>query len=473
MTVIQAEATGIKVSTRKDQHVAVFGLGTSGIVAARALIAGGASVTAWDDDAGSRDAASRASIPLADPGEIAWPEIDALVLSPGIALTHPAPHPVARAARAAGRPIIGDIELLVEARPEATYVAVTGTNGKSTTTSLIGHILAASGREVQFGGNLGPPALSLAPLARDGVYVLELSSYQLDLIDAARFDIGVLLNISPDHLDRHGGMDGYVAAKRRLFRDRDQGKQIAIVGVDDEHGRSLAADLRRRRGWRVVPISVRERPKGGVSVIDGRLYEDGAPEAVGDLRPIPTLPGIHNRQNAAAAYAVARALGMAPEAIVERMASFAGLAHRQEVVAVIDGVRYINDSKATNGVAAARALACYDAVWWIAGGIAKEDGLVPVMPHLRQVRHAYLIGRAAEPFAAELEGRVPVTRSNDLASAVRAAHLAAREPRSPGSPEPVVLLSPACASFDQWASFARRGDAFRDIVARLAAEAAS
>ena len=239
------------------------------------------------------------------------------------------------------------------------------------------------------------------------------------------------------------------------------------MGVDDTHGQSLVADLEKRPGWNVVPISVRERLTGGVSVIDGLLYDGTSGTAFGDLRPIETLPGTHNWQNAAAAYAVARALGMAPGVIIERMAGFAGLPHRQELVATIDGVRYINDSKATNGEAAARALACYETVHWIAGGIAKEDGLVPVLPHLSHVRHAYLIGEAADRFAAELEGRVPVSMSRDLDAAVRAAHQDAREPGS------VVLLSPACASFDQWPNFARRGDAFRETVSALASKGMS
>ena len=457
----------IKVSTRKDQNVAVFGLGASGIAAARALMDGGARVSAWDDDAGSREIASLESIPMSESGAYAWSDADALVLSPGVPLTHPTPHPVVDLARAAGCPIVGDIELLVEARPEATFVAVTGTNGKSTTTSLIGHVLADSGRELQVGGNLGTPALSLAALSRGGIYVLELSSYQLNLCDRARFDIGVLLNISPDHLDRHGDLDGYVAAKRRQFRDRPEGSQIAVVSVDDEHGRLLAADLEGRPGWRVVPISVSERLTDGVSVIDGRLYDGTSAEAIGDLRPIETLTGSHNWQNAAATYAVACALGMETAQIVARMADFRGLPHRQELVAIIDGVRYVNDSKATNGEAAARALASYQTIHWIVGGIAKEDGLAPVRPHLSHVRHAYLIGESAERFAAELDGRVPITRSNDLASAVRAAHLAAHEAGS------VILLSPACASFDQWANFTQRGDAFRELVSALASEGAT
>ena len=457
----------IKISTRKDQNVAVFGLGVSGIAAARALIDGGARVSAWDDDARSRDKASLQSVPMTESSTYAWTDADALVLSPGVPLTHPTPHPVVDLAHAAGCPIVGDIELLVEARPEATFVAVTGTNGKSTTTSLIGHVLGNSGRELQIGGNLGPPVLSLEALSRGGIYVLELSSYQLDLCDRARFDIGVLLNISPDHLDRHGDMDEYVAAKRRQFRDRPEGSQIAVVGVDDEHGQSLAADLEGRTGWRVVQISAHRRLTDGISVINGRLFDGTSAKAIGDLRPMETLLGAHNWQNAAAAYAVARALGMEASQIFARMADFPGLPHRQELVAIIDGVRYVNDSKATNGEAAARALACYQTIYWIVGGVPKEDGLTPVGPHLSRVRHAYLIGEAADRFEAELNGRVPVTQSNDLASAVRAAHLAALEAGS------VVLLSPACASFDQWTNFTQRGDAFRDMISVLASEGAT
>jgi len=230
---------------------------------------------------------------------------------------------------------------------------------------------------------------------------------------------------------------------------------------------SLASDLEGRPGWRVVRISARRRLTDGVSVINGRLFDGASAEAIGDLRPMETLPGAHNWQNAAATYAVARILGMEAAQIFARMADFPGLPHRQELVAIIDGVRYVNDSKATNGEAAARALACYQTIYWIVGGVPKEDGLAPIGPHLSRVRHAYLIGEATVRFAAELDGQVPVTQSNDLASAVRAAHLAAHEAGS------VVLLSPACASFDQWTNFTQRGDAFRDMISVLASEGAT
>lgn len=463
----------ITVSSRANQNIAVFGLGASGIATAAALARGGAVVSAWDDNASSRDTATNSGVPVIVPDD--WPAIDALVLSPGVPLTHPVPHPIVGLAGDLGCPVIGDIELLVEACPDAAFVAVTGTNGKSTTTALIGHVLEGTGLDVQVGGNLGPPALSLEPLRRGGMYVLELSSYQLDLIRAARFDIAVLLNISPDHLDRHGGMDGYVAAKKRIFRDRDSGGQIAVIGVEDAYGRALADEIAVRDGWRVIRISSGGRIDGGVYVIDGALFDtiDGAGDRVGDgsgdgpvcdLGGVTTLPGAHNWQNAAAAYATARTLGLDPADIASRLATYPGLEHRQETVAEIGGVRYVNDSKATNPEATARALSSYDNIYWIAGGRAKDGGLGTVVPWLDRVRHAFLIGEAEAPFAAELGDRVACMRCGDLATAVAAAHDLAREEGVDGA---VVLLSPACASFDQWKNFAVRGDAFRDMVRGL------
>ncbi len=458
----------ITVATRSGQNLAVFGLGASGIATATALAQSGARVTAWDDNAPARKAAEAAGLDLADPRAADWSALDALVLSPGVPLTHPRPHPVVGLAGNAGRPVLGDIELLAEACPDATFIAITGTNGKSTTTALVGHVLEGAdrrGRKIQIGGNLGPPALSLAPMGEDGIYVLELSSYQLDLTIEARFDIAVLLNISPDHLDRHGDMAGYVAAKRRIFRDRPSGDQTAVIGVDDDHGRALAAEIARQPSWRVIPISSGTALDDGVYVLEGVLFDamsGGAATSICDLRGIETLPGAHNWQNAAAAYATARATGLDGPDIATRLATYPGLPHRQESVATIGGVRYVNDSKATNPDATARALACYDAIYWIAGGRAKDGGLKALAPYLDRIRHAFLIGEAAEPFAAELDGRVTLTRSGDLASAVKAAHDVA------GGENAVVLLSPACASFDQWPNFMARGDAFRDMVAALA-----
>lgn len=452
----------MRIPARSNQTLALFGLGSSGLAAAGALRDSGAAVVAWDDAPASRRAAAAAGIDLRDPAAWEWPGLDALVLSPGIPLTHPEPHPVVRSARQADCPVIGDIELLGEAAPDARMVGVTGTNGKSTTTALLGHLLAEAGRTVAVGGNLGPPALSLPALGREGIYVIECSSYQLDLIDRIRFDTAVLLNISPDHLDRHGDLAGYVAAKRRIFRDRPGGGQVAIVGTDDAASRAVLSELEGRAGWRLVPIAVGRPVDGGVSVLGGTLFEDD--RAVADMSRIDTLPGAHNHQNAAAAFAAARSLGLSRAEAAAALATYPGLPHRQETVAVIDGVRYVNDSKATNGEATRNALVCYRAIYWIAGGRPKADGLEAVLPELDRVRRAYLIGEAEAAFAEEIGGRVPVERCGDLARALEAAHRDAQRERPPGA---TVLLSPACASFDQWPSFAARGDAFRSAAGSL------
>lgn len=459
----------IPLPHRHDQNIAVFGLSASGLAAARALADSGAAVAAWDDDGAKRDAAAADGIPLADPHAADWSAVDALVLTPGVPLTHPEPHPVVKLAQDARCAIIGDVELLVEACAGSTFVGVTGTNGKSTTTSLIAHVLGAAGRIVEAGGNLGPPALSLDKLPADGVYVLELSSYQLDLTQEARFDIAVFLNLTPDHLDRHGDMDGYLSAKRRLFRDRTgaAADQVAIIGVDDEYGRRLFSDMSSRDRWRCIPVSGERAAEHGVYVLDGSLFdttEAAASSSICDLSGCVTLPGRHNWQNAAAAYAAARALGIATPAIAAALPTFPGLPHRQELVATIDGVRYVNDSKATNGEAASRAVASYGDVYLIAGGLPKDGGLSAILPLAGRIRHAFLIGEAAVGFAEELDGVTDVTLTRDLATAVGDAHRLAQSESRPGA---VVLLSPACASFDQWPNFEARGNAFRDMVVNL------
>jgi UDP-N-acetylmuramoylalanine--D-glutamate ligase len=452
----------IVVDAFAGKRVAVLGLARSGVAAARALAAGGGEVLAWDDNPAVREGVA-GDIALTDAAQ--WHDIAALVLSPGIPHSFPQPHPAVLRARAEGADIIGDIELLGRAQPAARTIGITGTNGKSTTTALIGHILAAAGRRVEVGGNLGTAALSLAPLGADGTYVLELSSFQLELVTTLAFDVAVLLNITPDHLDRHGGMDGYIAAKRRIFAH--QGRDaVAIVGVDDAICRDIAERLRRDAPARVVPISVTARPAGGVSVDNGWLVDATGrqPHRVHDLTQDARLPGSHNWQNAAAAYAAARAAGVEADAIVAAIRSFPGLAHRQELVATIDGVRFINDSKATNADAAEKALACYQAIYWIAGGLPKAGGITSLTPYFGRLRHAYLIGTAAEEFAATLDGSVGYTRCGDLATALSAAAEEARRDAVPGA---VVLLSPACASYDQFAHFEARGDAFRALVAQL------
>jgi UDP-N-acetylmuramoylalanine--D-glutamate ligase len=444
------------------RRVAILGLARSGRAAARALIAGGAQILAWDDNQAVREAAA-AVIPLSDVEGADWRQIAALVLSPGIPHSYPEPHPAVLRARAAGCPVIGDIELLGRAQPDARYVGITGTNGKSTTTALIDHILAAAGKRVETGGNLGTAALSLAPLGREGTYVLELSSFQLELIDTPAFDVAVLLNITPDHLDRHGGMDGYITAKRRIFAHQSAAS-TAIVGVDDAICREIAGELRRGPA-RIVPISVTAAASGGVYVENGRLTDAtlGPPISVLDLAKVDRLPGSHNWQNAAAAYAAVRARGVAPGQAADAIRSFPGLAHRQELVDTIDGVRFINDSKATNADAAEKALSCYEAIYWITGGLPKAGGITPLVSYFRRLRHAYLIGTATEEFAATLGSSVPVTRCGDLATATAAA---AEQARRDGVPGAVVLLSPACASYDQFPNFEVRGDTFRALVGK-------
>jgi UDP-N-acetylmuramoylalanine--D-glutamate ligase len=446
------------------RKVAILGLARSGRAAAAALAAGGAQILAWDDNEQTR-ATVAAEVALCDLTKIEWHDVAALMLSPGIPHRFPVPHPAVAAAKKAGVPILGDIELLGRAQPDARYIGITGTNGKSTTTALIGHILSAAGQWVEIGGNLGPPALGLAPLGSEGSYVLELSSFQLELIATLDFDIAVLLNITPDHLDRHGDMDGYIAAKRRIFAGQKQGA-TAVIGIDDAICRDLATSLHREDKVYVVPISVKEPAASGVYVENGWLVDalDGTPARVVDLAEASRLPGLHNAQNAAAAYTVARRAGLAPETAIAGIKSFPGLAHRQELVDTIAGVRYINDSKATNADATEKALACYEAIYWIAGGLPKAGGITSLAPYFKRLRHAFLIGDATEEFAATLDGTVSHSRCGDLANALSAADKRARNDHVAGA---VVLLSPACASYDQFPNFEVRGDTFRRLVGEL------
>ena len=451
-----------------DNPVAVLGLGRSGRAAARAVMAAGRPLLAWDDTQAARVAAAEEDgIPLFDLASAELSGVRTLVLSPGIPLHFPVPHPVVERARAAGCEIIGDLELLVRARPDAEFVGITGTNGKSTTTALIGHVLQSTGRRCAIGGNIGVPALDLPELAAGEPYVLEISSYQLELTPSLACSVAVLLNVSPDHLERHGGMAGYVSAKCRIFVGQKLG-DVAIVGADDTISRAIADELKNRTAeGRVIPVSGRDAVVGGVFAVGTTLYdamEQGAPRAILDLDAAKALPGVHNAQNAAAAYAAVRALGVESVAAAAAITDFPGLAHRQEFIAEIDGIAWVNDSKATNPDAAARALACYDSIYWIAGGRSKMGGLGEVTAWLDRIRHAFVIGEAADALADELEPDVPVTRSGTLEQAVAAARERAH---SNGAARPVVLLSPACASFDQFENFEARGDAFRKLVEAL------
>lgn len=445
---------------------AVLGLGRSGAATAETLIASGAHVLAWDDSETAR-AAAPADI-LFDLRNADWSSIDALLMSPGIPTTFPTPHPVAAAAKAAGKPIVSDIELLAQAQPQARFVCITGTNGKSTTTTLIAHVLKSAGRRVEVGGNLGQAALSLAPVGHDGIYVLELSSYQLDITPSPIADIAILLNITPDHLDRHGGMDGYIASKQSLLRPKGA-SSIGIVGQDDAPSRATLTALA-DKGRRLIPISAETAVKNGAHVTkDGQLVDAirGEPRNVLDLKTIAALPGKHNWQNAAAAYVACKALGLSAEEIVAGFQSYPGLAHRQELVATLQGIRYINDSKATNADAAEKALACYDNIYWILGGRAKEGGLAGLEPYYGKIRHGFLIGEAASAFGKQINRAFPTTMSGSLEKAVADAHAMAQRDKKPGA---VVLLSPACASFDQYPNFEIRGNRFRALIEDLAAK---
>ena len=447
----------IPATSYRNNTVALIGLAKSGVATAQALLAGGADVRAWDDDPARRVAAEEAGIPILTPREWKWPKIDALLPSPGV----PLDHPLVAEAKAAGAEVIGDGELLQRALPSPRYIGITGTNGKSTTTALIAHVLDAGGQRVEVGGNLGTPVLALEALASDGTYVLEMSSFQLDLTTRLSFDIAVLLNIAPDHLDRHGSMGAYIAAKQKVFRPGRL--SVAIIGIDDAECRAVRDAVSAAGLAKVVPITVGRISDDGVSVQDGSLYEEG--RAVCDLTEAAALRGAHNWQNAAAAFAAARACGVDERVIVAAIMDFPGLPHRMERLATINCVEYVNDSKATNAEAAARALACFNRIHWIAGGRPKAGGLQPLIPLFGNVVHAYLIGEAEAPFAEALEGKLPYSRCTTLDAAVASAAHAAE-------PGDTILFSPACASFDQFANFEVRGDTFRTSVLALEEAAA-
>ncbi len=457
----------IEVTEFKGKSVAVLGLGRSGLAAARALAAGGAELRAWDDQPERRDEAEGEGIAIADLYDTDWSEVAALVVSPGIPAASFDPHQIVREARAYQCEVMGDMELFARRGLAARVVAITGTNGKSTTTALTGHVLRACGKSAAQGGNLGTAVLDLPELAADGIYVLELSSYQIEQTKSLAPDVAVLLNLSPDHLDRHGDMDGYVAAKKRLFALQSPG-QLAVVGVDDDESRAVFDELAGQKGRRVTPVSCMGPVDHGIFVEDGLLYDATTPHvspAMADLSKGHMI-GSHNWQNAAAAFAIATELGCAPEPAAQALLDFPGLPHRLEMVGEVDGVRFINDSKATNMDAAARALDCFSNIYWIAGGRPKEMGLEVLAPLFGKIRHAFLIGEATESFAAALASSVPFTRSGDLAHAIADARGRALQEGREGS---VVLLSPACASFDQFDNFEARGDAFRAAVNRFLA----
>jgi UDP-N-acetylmuramoylalanine--D-glutamate ligase len=457
----------IPVRGFEAKKVAVFGLARTGLAAARALRAGGAEVVVWDENAAARDAAKAEGFALEDLRSADWLKLSALVLSPGVPLTHPKPHWTVEKARLAGVEIMGDIELFARtvaaapAHKRPKIVAITGTNGKSTTTALIGHVCRQAGRDVQIGGNIGVGVLGLEDMHGGAVYVLELSSYQLDLTSTLKADVAIILNISPDHLERHGDMDGYVAAKRRILLNQGKG-DTAIVGVDDPWSAHIVTEITAANRRTIVPISARRSMGRGVYALQGMLYDatgERVTEIV-DLTRAVSLPGRHNWQNATAAYAAARALGISEQVAAQGLMTFPGLAHRMETVGAIGRVRFVNDSKATNADAARQALSSYPKVYWIAGGQPKTGGIDSLADLFGGVAKAYLVGEAEDAFAATLDRRVPYARCETIDAAVRAAFADAKA----SGEDAIVLLSPACASFDQFADFEERGEAFRTAV---------
>jgi UDP-N-acetylmuramoylalanine--D-glutamate ligase len=469
----------IPVTSFDGKKVAVFGLGGSGLASASALLAGGADVIGWDDSADTVAKATSAGIPTADLRHIDWSTISALVLAPGVPLTHPAPHWSVGLARAAAVEVIGDIELFCRERrsnvPQAPFVAITGTNGKSTTTALTAHLLRAAGHDTQVGGNIGTAILSLEPPRAAvkpaqtaytclRVHVIECSSYQVDLAPTLDPSVGILINVTEDHLDRHGTLRDYAAIKERLVAGVQDGG-TAIVGVDDVWC-AAAADRIERAGKQLVRVSVRRPLPDGLYVEAEQIMRaaGGTVRAIAHIGGIGSLRGVHNAQNAACAAGAALALGLSAQAIQQGLASFPGLAHRMEQVGRKGRVLFVNDSKATNADSTAQALACFSDMFWIAGGKPKTGGLASLAGFFPRIRKAYLIGEAAEGFARELEGRVPHVVAGTLD---RAVELAARDVEVSDVKEPVVLLSPACASFDQYRNFEVRGDKFRELVRAL------
>ena len=465
----------IPVRGFEGRTVAVFGLARTGLAAARALLAGGAEVSLWDEKPAAREAAQAAGFTLTDLSKADWSQFAALMLSPGVPLTHPAPHWTVERARAEGVEILGDIELFartVNAAPEhkrPKIVAVTGTNGKSTTTALIGHICAQAGRDTRIGGNIGVGVLGLEDMHGGAVYVLELSSYQLDLTSSLKPDVAIILNISPDHLDRHGGMEGYVVAKRRILANQGKG-DTAVIGVDDPWGARICTEITAANRRTIVPVSASKAMGRGVYALDGLLYDATGERAVevADLKRARSLPGRHNWQNAAAAYAAAKGLGIAPDEAAEHLKSFPGLAHRMETVATLGRVRFVNDSKATNTDAARQAMSSYPKFYWIAGGQPKTGGIDALQDLFGRIETAYLIGEAAPAFAQTLKGKAQVVEAGTMDAAVEQAFADAQAAVQASGQDAIVLLSPACASFDQYADFEARGEAFREAVQRLA-----
>ncbi|MBK9078906.1 MAG: UDP-N-acetylmuramoyl-L-alanine--D-glutamate ligase [Hyphomicrobium sp.] len=461
----------IRATTFAGKTVAVFGLGGSGTLAVQSLLAGGATVAAWDDSEAGRVVAAQAGVPLVDLTSADWRQFSALVLAPGVPLTHPQPHWTVAKAKAASVEIIGDVEIFARERralaADAPFIAITGTNGKSTTTALVSHILRHAGYDVQMGGNIGRAILSLEAPAARRFHVIEMSSFQIDLTPTLHPTVGVLLNVTPDHLDRHGTIDNYAGVKERLVA----GAAVASIGVDDAY----CVDILKRRLAQgpAVAFSAKKSLAPGYSMLSTEVVcanRDGLAVKLGNLAGISTLRGAHNAQNALAAISAVREalaiIGLPTDLDWQgALSSFGGLAHRMEEIGNLGSILFINDSKATNADSSEKALLSFPRdCYWILGGKPKDGGIETLAPYFSGVTKAYLIGDATEEFARTLDGKVPFERCGTLDIAVAAA---TRDAQAASAEVPVVLLSPACASYDQFKNFEVRGDTFRALVAKL------
>lgn len=457
----------ITASVFKDKNVAVIGLGITGISAARALSKGGANIFAWDDfDNGRNKLESEKlhNVTILPPTEYDWSTIEALVLSAGIPLTHPTPHPVVELAHKANCPIICDVEILYQQCPEAFYVGITGTNGKSTTTSLIGHIAKQANLPCDIGGNLGTSATDFTMRGKGGAYIIEMSSYQLDLLQKLHFNTSILLNITPDHLDRHGGIEGYIKAKSHIF-DRQDDSDYAIIAVDDIHTQSLYEKLyAEKRIGNIIPISGYTPLEKGVFIKDNQLVVEGFKgEGTYSIGKLKYLPGNHNAQNIAASVAACLSMDIDIPTIIKGIQSFTGLAHRMQLVCESGKLTFINDSKATNAEATLHALRAFSNkdIYWIAGGVAKDGGINSLAECFGQIKHTYLIGESQKTFSETLsQHNTNHTAFDSLKDALDTAIHDAKKSNNPA----VILFSPACASFDMWKNFEERGKAFCDLV---------
>lgn len=451
--------------TFKSKRVAVFGLARSGMSCAKALELGGAEVFAWDDSDPAVGKAESEGIKTTNLHGIDFKTLDALVLSPGVPLTHPELHWTVLKAKAAGLEIIGDTEVFARelSRVGGKLVAITGTNGKSTTTALIGHVLKQAGLDVDVGGNIGLAVFNLREPVKSRICVLELSSFQIDLMPSLKPEVGILTNLTADHLDRHGTMENYAAVKARMFACMRKG-DTALIGVDDDYCRAIADQIPASATAR--RISVVNDLTEGVSAAEGVLRDkqQGKTIAEIDLRSMPALKGRHNWQNACMAYGVASHFAVPVAKIEAAMNSFPGLAHRMQEIGTMGNITFVNDSKATNADAAEKALSSFENIYWIAGGIAKAGGIEPLKPLFSRITKAYLIGTAAPDFSKSLGSATPHVNSETLAQAVTQA---VADAKADTQGKPVILLSPACASFDQYKNFEIRGQALVQLVASL------